>query len=89
MRYRAMFLAGLAVGFVLGARAGRERYEQIVERFINPALGDITMTKLRPLHIESAVALWRKMTHAKDAKKKQKRKQSNSATSQTQSSPQT
>lgn len=29
MRYRTIFLAGLAVGFVLGARAGRERYEQI------------------------------------------------------------
>jgi hypothetical protein len=28
-RYRMTFLAGLAVGFVLGARAGRERYEQI------------------------------------------------------------
>ena len=31
MRYRAMFIAGFAVGFVLGARAGRERYEQIVK----------------------------------------------------------
>ena len=31
MRYRAMFIAGLAVGFVLGARAGRERYEQMVK----------------------------------------------------------
>ncbi len=29
MRYRVSFLAGLAVGFVIGARAGRERYEQI------------------------------------------------------------
>ena len=29
MRYRATFLAGLAVGFVIGARAGRERYEQM------------------------------------------------------------
>ena len=29
MRYRAMFFTGLAVGFVLGARAGRERYEQM------------------------------------------------------------
>ena len=27
---KATFLAGLAVGFVAGARAGRERYEQIV-----------------------------------------------------------
>ena len=29
MRYRATFIAGLAVGFVIGARAGRERYEQM------------------------------------------------------------
>jgi hypothetical protein len=29
MRYRFTFLAGLAVGFVMGARAGRERYEQM------------------------------------------------------------
>jgi hypothetical protein len=28
-RYRLTFLTGLAVGFVLGARAGRERYEQL------------------------------------------------------------
>jgi hypothetical protein len=30
MRYRATFLAGLAVGFVAGTRAGRERYEQMM-----------------------------------------------------------
>jgi hypothetical protein len=29
MRYRVVFAVGLAVGYVLGARAGRERYEQI------------------------------------------------------------
>lgn len=27
---RMMFVAGVAVGYVLGTRAGRERYEQIV-----------------------------------------------------------
>jgi len=31
MRGRMTFLAGLAVGFVAGARAGRERYEQMVK----------------------------------------------------------
>ena len=31
MRYRVTFLAGLAVGFVVGTRAGRERYEQMVK----------------------------------------------------------
>ena len=29
MRYKLTFLAGAAVGYVLGARAGRARYEQI------------------------------------------------------------
>jgi alkylation response protein AidB-like acyl-CoA dehydrogenase len=30
-KYRISFLAGLATGFVLGARAGRERYDQLVK----------------------------------------------------------
>lgn len=29
MRYRVTFAAGLAAGFVMGTRAGRERYEQM------------------------------------------------------------
>ena len=29
MGYRFPFIAGFAVGFIVGARAGRERYEQI------------------------------------------------------------
>lgn len=29
MRYRITFIAGLAIGYVLGAKAGRERYEQL------------------------------------------------------------
>ncbi|CAL9439023.1 YtxH domain-containing protein [Streptomyces albus] len=29
MRYRLTFVSGLAIGYVLGARAGRERYEQL------------------------------------------------------------
>ncbi|MFF5213436.1 YtxH domain-containing protein [Streptosporangium sp. NPDC000396] len=29
MRYRLMFGIGLAVGYILGSRAGKERYEQI------------------------------------------------------------
>jgi hypothetical protein len=48
MRYRAMFIAGLAVGFVLGARAGRERYEQMVKysRQVagHPAVQKVTQT---------------------------------------------
>jgi hypothetical protein len=30
MRYKGMFAAGLVVGFIAGARAGRERYDQIM-----------------------------------------------------------
>lgn len=29
MRYKATFIAGIAVGYIAGAHAGRERYEQI------------------------------------------------------------
>ncbi len=29
MRYRVTFVVGLALGYVLGTRAGRERYEQM------------------------------------------------------------
>lgn len=29
MRYKVTFIAGFAAGFVVGARAGRERYEQL------------------------------------------------------------
>ncbi|EFL26310.1 MULTISPECIES: hypothetical protein [Streptomyces] len=29
MRYRLTFMTGLAVGYVFGTRAGRERYEQL------------------------------------------------------------
>jgi hypothetical protein len=31
MRGKMMFLGGLAAGFVLGSRAGREKYEEIVQ----------------------------------------------------------
>jgi hypothetical protein len=30
MRYKATFIAGVAVGFVAGARAGRDKYDQLV-----------------------------------------------------------
>lgn len=38
MRYKATFLVGMATGYVLGAKAGRERYEQIratAREFVN------------------------------------------------------
>jgi hypothetical protein len=31
MKFKAGFLAGVATGYVLGAKAGQERYQQIVE----------------------------------------------------------
>jgi hypothetical protein len=31
MRYKAMFIAGVAVGFVAGSRAGRDAYDQIAK----------------------------------------------------------
>ncbi|HET6359636.1 YtxH domain-containing protein [Streptomyces sp. NPDC002659] len=42
MRYKLTFVAGLALGYVIGTRAGRERYEQLkksVRQFSqNPAV---------------------------------------------------
>jgi hypothetical protein len=42
MRYRLTFIAGAVVGYVFGARAGRERYEQLrrqAQKFAgNPAV---------------------------------------------------
>jgi hypothetical protein len=44
MRAKMIFLMGMAVGYVLGARAGRERYEQIRMKsrqlWNNPAVQD-------------------------------------------------
>lgn len=31
MKYRLTFMAGAALGYVMGTKAGRERYEQIVQ----------------------------------------------------------
>jgi len=48
MRHRATFLAGLAVGLVAGARAGRERYDQLknlVQKVAdNPSVRNATRT---------------------------------------------
>ncbi len=33
MRYKATFLTGFAAGYVLGSKAGRARYEQIMTQF--------------------------------------------------------
>lgn len=48
MRKRLVFVAGLAAGYVLGTRAGRERYEQLrdsVRQFAqNPAVRNTAET---------------------------------------------
>jgi hypothetical protein len=44
MRYRVTFVAGFAAGYVLGARAGRERYEQ-VRRLSQRAAGSPVVQK--------------------------------------------
>lgn len=33
MRYKATFVTGFAAGYVLGAKAGRQRYEQIMTQW--------------------------------------------------------
>ncbi|EFK99584.1 secreted protein [Streptomyces sp. SPB78] len=48
MRYRIAFAAGAALGYVLGTKAGRERYEQLAKyaRQVshNPAVRNVTET---------------------------------------------
>ncbi|MBP0458703.1 YtxH domain-containing protein [Streptomyces montanisoli] len=48
MRYRLTFIAGLALGYVLGTRAGRERYEKMrsaaQQISQNPAVRNATET---------------------------------------------
>ncbi|MDF4250515.1 MULTISPECIES: YtxH domain-containing protein [unclassified Streptomyces] len=64
MRYRLTFVSGLAVGYVLGARAGRERYEQIrkgVRRIVeNPAVrnaGEAAALSSRQAAVKAADAV--------------------------------
>lgn len=51
MRYRLTFITGALVGFVLGARAGRERYEQMrdaAQKFAkNPAVRNTAETAVQ------------------------------------------
>ena len=48
MRYKLTFIAGAAFGFVIGARAGRERYDQMLkagQAFLqNPAVRNAAET---------------------------------------------
>jgi hypothetical protein len=48
MRHRAAFMAGAAIGLVVGARAGRERYDQLMKYVHkvtdNPSVRNATKT---------------------------------------------
>ena len=45
MRYKATLVMGIAAGYILGARAGRQRYEQI--KRLNAALATIEEARQR------------------------------------------
>ena len=53
MRYKLTFLAGAAVGYVLGARAGRARYEQLSDLGSRVAATD-TVQRARDTAFEQA-----------------------------------
>lgn len=68
MQGRIMFVAGAAVGYVLGARAGRRRYEQIkaaadrvwndrnVQKSVNEVVGNVQgFVKERAPEVQQAV----------------------------------
>ena len=52
MKFRAGFIVGLAVGFVLGARAGKERYDALVAR-VRQILGSEPWAS-----IKARISLW-------------------------------
>ena len=56
MRYKLTFLGGVAVGYVLGARAGRARYEQISDLASRVAATDAAQ-KARETAMEQATHL--------------------------------
>lgn len=45
------------------------RYRQIVKLYLVPALGEMQMTKMKPAHIEAALAAWSTATKIKRTKK--------------------
>jgi integrase len=49
-------------------------YEAVVRDYINPALGNVQLRKLGPLHIEDALATWREGNGVKKRKVKRKLK---------------
>ncbi|MGD0553489.1 MAG: hypothetical protein ABSA93_00765 [Streptosporangiaceae bacterium] len=53
MRYRATFIAGFAVGFLAGSRAGRERYDQIVKLSRQVAGSSAVQTVTRTITVKT------------------------------------
>ena len=66
MRTKATFLAGFAAGYVLGAKAGRSRYEQIREAaraFMNNPTVASTTSKVQHQAEEALVAAKDRAAH--------------------------
>jgi hypothetical protein len=89
MQGRIIFVAGAAVGYVLGARAGRRRYEQIkaaadrvwndrnVQKSVNEVVGNVQgFVKAKAPEVQQAV-----VGQAKKAVSKVKRSDDDSAIS--------
>ncbi|MFE9250199.1 hypothetical protein [Streptomyces sp. NPDC007088] len=61
MRYRIAFVAGAALGYVLGTKAGRERYEKIAtyarQVSQNPAVRNATETATQQGRVAAGKAL--------------------------------
>ena len=53
MRFRTAFIAGFAVGFLAGARAGRERYNQIVKLSRQAAGSPAVQTATRTITVKT------------------------------------
>lgn len=80
MGYKVGFLAGAATGFVLGSRAGRQRYEQIkgrsaqlwnsdsVQSAVSGAAGQVKAKAPSPVHglVDKAVDAQAKAAHKAD-----------------------
>jgi hypothetical protein len=72
MRGKLMFLGGVAVGYVLGTREGRERYEQLVQAYrkildhptVQEARG-VVQAQASRLYTEGKEAVSDKISHTK------------------------
>ena len=80
MRRRITFLAGVAVGFVAGTRAGRERYEQMVKlgrkAVENPAVQQATHTAgAKAAELSKAAGQKAARAHAEDRRDGQEQRE--------------